>query len=208
MAGGGERFKSATPKQFHHLQGKPLYQWTLEKLEDSQLFDEILLVCPKEHIPKSTHPVVMGGSTRQESSYLGLTACKGADIVLIHDSARPFVSTRILKENIEQASLHGAADTCIPSSDTIVQTSDGHTIDHIPNRKHLWRGQTPQTFSYPLIVEAHKKTAKKNATDDCQLVIDLGKKVAIVQGEETNIKITTTQDLQFAEHLLQMLRQD
>ncbi len=200
MAGQGERFGDPIPKQFHLLNGKPLYQWTLERLENSKLFDEIILVCPPENVKEvqsaTTNTVIPGGSTRQESSYLGLIAAAGADIVLIHDAVRPSVSERILRENIEKALLHRAVDTCIPSTDTIVYSPTGTTIETIPCRREYLRGQTPQTFSYNLILEAHRKTKTTNATDDCQLVLELKKKIYIVKGEEENGKITSLRDFQ------------
>ena len=204
-SGTGERFGDPLPKQFHLLAGKPVYQIAVEKLLSSNLFEEIILVCHPDWIDRieTSVTVIPGGKTRQKSSHLGLLAAgQSTEIVLIHDAVRPFVSTRILKENIEMAKKYGACDTCIPSADTLVETRDGTTLSQIPNRAHFRRGQTPQTFKYPLILEAHQKATQEGATDDCQLVLDLGHSIRIVEGDEQNIKITSSIDLIFAEAIL------
>lgn len=213
MAGQGDRFGHPLPKQFHILEGKKIFQWTLDRLLQSGLFEEIILVCPedrKEEIEVFDNVrVVVGGATRQESSYRGLLACgEETEIVLIHDAVRPFVSQKILEENIHAARLYGAVDTCIASADTLVYAPKGDQIEEIPLRAHFLRGQTPQTFKYGLIREAHERGQKRDATDDCQLVLDLGFPVHIVKGEESNLKITTAMDLVIAERIVQNLRLD
>ncbi len=208
MAGSGTRFNSPLPKQFHFLAGKKIYQHTLERFLASQLFAEIILVCPEawlSQVQQEVHApcvrVVPGGKTRQESSYLGLLACgPDTEIVLIHDAVRPFVSIEILKKNLELSKKYGAVDTCIPSADTLVHSDDLVKISSIPDRKTLLRGQTPQTFSYPLILQAHQQ-ARIQATDDCSLVLALAKPVHIVPGDESNMKITSDLDLYLAEQL-------
>ncbi len=215
MGGLGFRFQSTLPKQFHYLSGKRVYLYALDALARSGLFDEILLVCHKdwkETVAKETKKIptvsiIEGGSSRQESSYLGLLHCSNPHLVLIHDAVRPFVSQRILLENIEHAFNFGAVDTCVASSDTIIYSEDQKILTSIPDRKRLLRGQTPQTFSYPLILEAHEHALKKkmnSVSDDCRLVVELGKNVSIVAGEESNIKITSKLDLFLAEQILRL----
>ncbi|MFI5335112.1 MAG: 2-C-methyl-D-erythritol 4-phosphate cytidylyltransferase [Chlamydiales bacterium] len=214
MGGRGARFNSPLPKQFHLLGEKRIYLHTLDTFVESGFFQEIILVCAHdwiEEVEKEVHSytgvrVVAGGETRQDSSYLGLLACgKETDRVIIHDAVRPFVSHAILKRNVEACEKHEAVDTCIPSADTLIKTRDGKTIDAIPPRKELMRGQTPQSFSYKLILEAHARAKKSrvSATDDCALVLAMEKEVYIVAGEEKNIKITTDFDFAVAERLFQ-----
>ena len=209
MGGEGKRFSTAIPKQFHLLGGLSVYQHTLNTFRESGLFREIILVCHPDWIHKVQEEspdvkVVSGGNTRQKSSLRGLEACNPAcNYVMIHDAVRPFVSHQILRDNIQAVLESDAVDTCIPSSDTIVMTQDGSSIASIPPRHQLWRGQTPQTFTYPLICEAHRNTTQTNATDDCQLIIDLGLRVAIVRGSEKNFKITTEWDLKMAHYFLE-----
>lgn len=206
LGGEGARFGSAIPKQFHWLEGKRIYEHALKTLANSCLFDEILLVCHKDWIDLPYEGVVSGGKTRQESSYLGLKAFKKRpDIVLIHDGVRPFVTETILRNNVQGAIEWGAVDTCIPSADTIVHAPDGEFIDSIPKRKEFLRGQTPQTFRMDWILEAHQKALEdgiENATDDCQLILRLGRKVYVVPGDEQNIKITSEIDLFIANQII------
>lgn len=217
FAGEGVRFGSELPKQFHRLSGKKIYLHTVERFLSANLFEEIILVCPETwknevagdiaDYKKIPIKVVAGGSTRQESSYLGLLACrKNTHCVVIHDGVRPFVSHEILRANIEGAMQHGAVDTCIPSTDTLAHSTTGTHIDSIPNRSELLRGQTPQSFSYSLILGAHEQALKQNlkVSDDCSLIIAMGKQVFIVQGDEHNIKITSMLDLFIAEQLLRL----
>ena len=214
MGGEGKRFGSSIPKQFHLLQNKRVYRYALDTFLESGFFDEILLVCPyswKEEVQKevgSLAQVVEGGSTRQESSYAGLKNFQiPPRIVMIHDAVRPFVSQKILQQNIETALLKGAVDTCIPSTDTLIFSPDNQTIETVANREQYLRGQTPQTFFYDWILEAHEKALQQgiqNATDDCRLVLNLGKSISIIEGNERNFKITSEFDLTIAEIFLSM----
>ena len=210
MGGSGVRFGEHVPKQFCLLGGKPLYLYALETFLQTGVFDEIVLVCHPDWVKTiEASPLlrpVSGGLTRQESSRTGLNAFSIApEIVLIHDAVRPFVSEAIIKANLDAAIAWGAADTCIPTADTLVHAPERNWIGSIPKREEFLRGQTPQTFRYNLIVEAHEKAKQagiSNSSDDCRLVLDLGGKVAVVQGSEENLKITSAFDLSVAEALL------
>ena len=215
MGGTGKRALSPLPKQFHLLGNKPIYQHTLATFQDSKLFKEIILVSHfdwvskvKEEVSSWPHvKVVPGGETRQASCAKGLEACSSScAYAMIHDAVRPFVSIEILKKNSEAVLKSDAVDTCIISSDTIIMTEDGRWINSIPLRSQFYRGQTPQTFSYPLICKAHKETPLENASDDCQLVMDLGIPVAMVEGSEENFKITTEWDLKIAQAWVELGR--
>ncbi len=207
MAGAGERLGSEIPKQFLLLGSKKIYRHALDTFRTSGLFDEIVLVCHPNWIDRlQEETAVVGGKTRQESAYCGLKGFKiRPDIVLIHDAVRPFVTEKILKENVEAAIQFGAVDTCIPSMDTLVHAPGGKVIGSIPNRGEYLRGQTPQTFRMDWILEAHERTHQDNASDDCQLVLRLGKKVHVVLGDEKNIKITTEFDLRIAEQIYSLV---
>ena len=216
MGGTGIRFGSEIPKQFHRLAGKKVYLHTLETFLESKLFEEIILVCPQlwlEEVKKDTGPyssisVIEGGNTRQESSLKGLLACgSSTEIVVIHDAVRPFLSLEILKQNVDGALRHQAVDTCIPSADTLVYAPEKNQIADIPARANYLRGQTPQSFSYPLILNAHLKAKNDgiiNSSDDCSLALRLGHPVHVVIGSEENIKITSELDLFLAEQLLRL----
>jgi 2-C-methyl-D-erythritol 4-phosphate cytidylyltransferase len=200
MAGEGSRFGG--PKQFVLLGGAPLYWHALTALRRCAGIDEIVLVCPPGREVEEGERVISGGKSRQESVYLGLQAVE-ADIVVIHDAARPFVTEGIIEAAIRAAIAVGAADTCIPAVDTMVRSADGKRIGEIPPRAEFFRGQTPQAFRYAWIKEAHEATRGQGATDDCQLILQQGRPVAIVEGSEMNFKITSKRDLEIAEALLQ-----
>lgn len=211
MAGSGNRFGSEIPKQFHRIGARPIYSYTLNALLGAQIFDEILLVTHPEWVEIVAHEapvgkVIQGSKTRQESSFTGLkNFSQKPDIVLIHDAVRPFVSKEILISNVENAIIHGAVDTCIPSSDTLVYAPQGAQIEQIPDRSHYQRGQTPQTFHYEKILKAHQETKLENATDDCVLILEQGDPVYITPGEERNFKITNKHDINLAELLINNL---
>lgn len=205
MAGSGERFGGLAPKQFYLLQNKPIYRYALETLLEASVFDQIILVSHPDWVDIPHPYVIKGGKNRQESAYLGLKALDPKpDLVLIHDAARPFLTKKMIEENLEKASAYGAVDTCIPSTDTPVFAPDGERIENIPPRKAFFRGQTPQTFRYDWIMEAHEKALRDGlfgASDDCQLLLRMGKKVYITKGSEKNIKVTTEADLAIVEAL-------
>ena len=216
LGGKGERFGGL--KQFCRLAGKKVYLRTLRR---SPLLPFLIRSCssaPRERgrsFLKEVLPwgvlcdVIVGGKTRQESSYAGLSAChEGTKFVLIHDAVRPFVTKEILEENLRLVEEWGAVDTCTLATDTIVHSAGGETIDGIPPRREYYQGQTPQTFSYREICKAHRIALERGiqgSTDDCQLLLALGKKVAIAKGSPSNIKITTALDLFLAEQLLRTL---
>ena len=216
MGGSGERFQSVCPKQFHRLAGKKVYLYTLETFLQSQLFGEIVLVCPdlwidqvkEDIVTYSNIKVVAGGKTRQESSLNGLLAADDqTQVVVIHDAVRPFVSNEILEQNIAAAKKYRAVDTCIPSADTLVYAPEGNEIAAIPLRSAYLRGQTPQSFDYSLILKAHveaKGAGFCNQSDDCSLVMRGGHAVHVVAGSEENIKITSELDLFLAEQLFRL----
>lgn len=212
MGGEGRRFGGQIPKQFLILNDRKIYLHTLETFQSAQIFDSIVLACHPDwliEVQKEANDciVVSGGATRQQSSYLGLKAFPTKpDIVVIHDAVRPFISHEIIKKNLEQAIIHGAVDTCIPSADTLVFAPEKTTIASVPSRDQYMRGQTPQTFLYECILNAHENAIKngiENCSDDCQLVLKEGKRVQIVLGSESNIKITTEFDLTLAKILVE-----
>lgn len=204
MGGEGKRFGKKTPKQLCLLEGQPIYRYPLKTFRDLGIFDEIVLVChPEWQVQEEGVGIVEGGATRQESSSAGILGLeKAPEIVLIHDAVRPFVSKEIILKNLEAAIRWGACNTCIPTVDTLVHVPERNWIEKIPKREEFLRGQTPQTFRYDWIRAAHEKTKRKNATDDCRLVLDLGKKIAVVSGSEENFKITSEFDLELAALLL------
>ena len=218
MGGTGARFGGDIPKQFLMLGEKPVYRYSLDTLLELNVFDEIVLVCHsdwqacilseiKGSIGLESIRVITGGETRQKSSFAGLCAFSTPpDIVLIHDAVRPFITPKIVTDNLTAAIAYGAADTCIPSFDTLVYAPNKRVIAAIPKREDFQRGQTPQTFRFNWILEAHREAHSRgvaNATDDCTLVAAGGRSIAIVPGDEMNFKITSEFDLILARAVLQ-----
>lgn len=201
------------PKQFIDIYGKPIIIHTLETFDSHSEIDAIAVVCLEEWMDdlkillrkyeiSKVKWMVKGGKTRQESIYNVIETiskeCSKDDIVVIHDSVRPLVTHKIISNNIIGAKEHGAVDTVVPSADTIVKSIDGITIEEVPNRSQLYIGQTPQSFKFSLIKEAHYKAIEENvldSTDDCQLILKLGENVYLVEGDKLNFKITSFDDL-------------
>ena len=218
LAGGtGSRMSLDMPKQFAVVKGKPIMAYTLSVFQNSLLVDSIYLVSHKEYFEQSksiieqynitkVRDIIEGGQTRQESVFNALKQmnAKDDDIILIHDCARPLVDEQIIKDNIEQCKLHEAVETAVKSVDTTIEVSE-EQFENSLNRDKLYQVQTPQTFKYRLIKEAHENAIKNrlvNITDDAQLVAKLGHKVFIVNGKKTNLKVTTDEDLKILEALL------
>lgn len=215
MAGTGFRFKEMVPKQFALLAGRPLFSYSLKTLENSAIFDELIVVCHRDWIKElmrypldASIQVVPGGSSRQQSSYLGLIAFETPpDIVLIHDAARPFLTLSQMEKTLDAAIEIGAATVSLPTTDTLVISKEGKTIQKIVDRSHYFRVATPQAFRYPLLIKAHHKAQNNqdfSATDDCSLIQQEGHPVRLVDGALFNLKITLKEDLKMAEALLQM----
>ena len=137
--------------------------------------------------------------------YNGLNKADGSDIVLIHDGARPFVSERIIEEGIKYARMYGAAAPGVMPKDTIkVKNQESFSLE-TPDRNNLVAVQTPQVFDYNIIFGCHKKVKEKHldVTDDTMVVELFGNDVYLYEGEYTNIKITTPEDLILAQYLVE-----
>jgi len=215
--GGGARMKSSIPKQFLYIGGKPIIVYTIEAFQRCDAIDEIIVVMHKDWIKKTqkfvskyhlskVSNIIQGGKTRMDSSYKGLLYLKESEpeIVVIHDAVRPFVTQRIVKESVETARRYGAVDVVVKTTDTIVNAKNNF-INGIPDRRYLFNGQTPQTFKYSLILKAHEFARKNNpsmVTDDARLVLNMKKKVRIINGDYENIKLTTKADIELAETII------
>ena len=218
LAGGkGKRMRSAISKQFIDIKGKPIIYYTLKKFSENKKIDNIIVVLPedevkyfKENILKKyelrINKIVIGGKERQDSVYNALKSLKNSstDIVLIHDGARPFISERIINEGIKFAEIYGAAAPGVMPKDTIkVKNEKNFSVD-TPNRANLVSIQTPQVFKFDEILECHEKIRYngEKVTDDTIVVEKYGYSVYLYDGEYTNIKVTTPEDLILAERLI------
>jgi 2-C-methyl-D-erythritol 4-phosphate cytidylyltransferase len=221
-AGSGSRMHSDIPKQYMLLRGKPLIYYSIKAFEDSGVDDIILVAAPdsveycrKEIVEKyafsKVGAVVPGGSERYLSVYEGLRACTGTDYVLIHDGARPLVDGESISRSIDAVKTEKACVLATPVKDTIkMADSDGYVAD-TPDRSILWAVQTPQSFSYELIMEAYARVfdaekvgkALPPITDDAMIVEHMmSQKVKLIEGNYKNIKVTTPEDIPLAEIFL------
>ena len=212
------------PKQYLLLGGKPVLVHTLEKIAVSADFDCVLVLCPAEWVQQtrdiveaqcgalgSEIVVLAGGATRNDTVANAIAFIEerfevdDETILLTHDAVRPFVTVRMVQENIASAREFGAADTVIPATDTIVESLDGNSISSIPDRRTLYQGQTPQTFNLRRLA-AHMASLtpeeRETLTDACKIFVLRGDRVALVRGDSSNMKITFPQDMRLAESLL------
>ncbi len=210
----GNSTRMGTPKQFIPLNGRPLIAHTLAAFEQCAAIGEIVVVAREEDDTRlreiaeaygitKLSAIVCGGSTRQQSVRNGVNACH-ADYVAIHDGARPLVTPAIIERVIQGAVQYGAATAAVRTKDTVKIADENGVVIETPDRTALWNVQTPQIFEKALYERAWQHAVAQNLdfTDDCQLVEALGESVKLVEGSYTNIKVTTPEDVPFAEELL------
>ena len=207
-AGSGKRFGKNIPKQFENLNGRKIIDYSIEIFLNNKFINGVVIVSNHQWMDFliNNYPeckVVLGGETRQESSFLGLKACpKDTNHVLIHDSARPLISNQIINKIVEKLKDFDAVNLSIPTSDTVVY-SKNKLVQSIPNREEIFLSQTPQSFKYDVILEAHEKSSLNNASDDIQLVKDLNIECYNLMGLIENLKITYPLDIKVAELIMQ-----
>ena len=215
--GSGRRMQSSEAKQYLLLQGIPLLVHTLRTFQESPVIGDIILVVPAADVAMiqsdivdafamtKIRQVVAGGKERQDSVRNGLAVLPAdCEIVLIHDAARPFVSPALIEKAVNGAVREGAVAVGIRVRDTVKQCDgEGRVIDTL-DREQIWMAQTPQAFRRATIVAAHQKAQEDNfyGTDDAALVERMGIPVIMIDSVPGNIKITTTEDLAWAEYRL------
>lgn len=216
FAGGvGKRMKtSGKPKQFLMIHGKPIIVHTLEVFQNHEEIDGIITVCVSDWIDYMNEmkyryrldkiaKIVPGGETGQLSIYNGLKAaaeCYGKNsdnIVLIHDGVRPLIEAHTISMNIASVKKYGSAITSVPAQETIIEVDDGGNITDVIDRSHAMLARAPQSFFLNEILDTQEKAISQgmtNVIDSCTLMRMFGKKLATVEGERNNIKITTPED--------------
>ena len=231
-AGAGKRMNSTVKKQYIELNSHPILSLTLKAFEKSNA-DNVIVVTGKDEIAyvreeivqkyclKKVTAICAGGAERCDSVYEGLKqvlkGTSGSDVaenyVLIHDGVRPLVTPELINSCIENAVKYEACIPGVPEKDTVKEADENMDVSHTPDRKKMYRIQTPQCFSLSLIKEAFVKfyeeaadtgsSASKAITDDAMLVEKYtGHKVKIVPGDYKNIKITTPEDIGLAEYYM------
>lgn len=212
-AGSGTRMKSDKSKLLLEINGKTVIERTIETFSKISAIDEIIVVIREsdldefeKHLSKYDLSYCFGGATRQESVMNAVETIDECDLIIIHDGARPLVTEKEITDTINKAKETGAAAVGVTPKDTIKIVDENLQIVGTPDRSNLISIRTPQVFDFSQYLKAVDLAKKqgKDFTDDCRLVENLGRKVNVVIGEYTNIKITTPEDIPMAESILKM----
>jgi len=216
-AGKGTRMNAGMNKQFMLINDRPLLAQTLAAFQSCDAIDNIILVAGKEELKTCKEQIlgvygfdkvdklVPGGSERQQSVYNGIMELEDdCSIVVIHDGARPILPEGIIERCIDGAKIYGAVSAGMPAKETIKILNEEGFVQYTPERGKVWVTQTPQAFKRDIIVKAHEMANIKgiSGTDDAFLVECMGIKVKMLEGSYENIKITTPEDIIFAEAIM------
>lgn len=209
-SGSGERFKTRIPKQFIKLNGKELISYSIRKFNSINSVESIVIATKKDYFEqlikiikdnklyKVTH-IVEGGSTRHDSVFNGLNVIMPTDDchIIVHDAVRPFITNKKIKEILDAAIDYKAVIPGLKINDTIKEVNRSNFVKRTVPRKYLWEIQTPQIFKYDILWKSFEKANRENykGTDESSIVENAGYKVKIIEGEKTNIKVTTKEDL-------------
>lgn len=225
LAGGiGSRMNiSEMPKQFLPLGNKPIIIHTLEKFLMCSRFDAVFLgvhpdwvlymndLIDKYITNKDKITVVPGGGDRNSTLFNVIDEIERIygenkdNVIITHDAVRPFVTMRIIEENIDAALKYGAVDTVVSAIDTIVTSQNGDVIDGIPERKTMYQGQTPQSFNISLLKKLYNDLSNEEKgilTDACKICVVRNTPVKLVMGDISNLKITTVSDYKIAQAMV------
>jgi 2-C-methyl-D-erythritol 4-phosphate cytidylyltransferase len=212
-AGAGTRLGARLPKALVPLAGRPLFLHSVATFARLGFVREIVLVLPARWIGRvrrrhgkelgrlKVRALVAGGARRQDSVRAGLAAAR-AEVVLVHDAARPLVTARAARAVAVAAARHGAAVLAAPAVDTIKIADRRGRVAATPDRGRVWHAQTPQGFRRAVLLAAYRRAGRADATDDAQLVERAGGTVVVVPGDAANFKVTSREDFARAEKLL------
>jgi 2-C-methyl-D-erythritol 4-phosphate cytidylyltransferase len=192
-AGAGERLGAEVPKAFAVLGGRPMVEWSLDVLRE--VCDRVVVAVPADRVDPPDF--VAGGTTRSESVRNALDAAPEASVVVVHDAARPLVTTELVRRCLDALDGFDGVIAAVPVTDTVKVVEEGQVI-RTPDRGRLWAAQTPQVFR----ADALRRASGTEATDDAALVEAIGGRVRVVEGTPENIKVTTALDVRIAEMLL------
>lgn len=201
--GSSTRFKGQN-KLLYKIDGKPVISFSVELFNSLDYVDEIIISANESIVSYlqdlysnfSKVKIIKGGKTRQASVFAGLKNCNSPDYVIIHDGARPFIKKETIESCLKKANCVGASIVAVKTIDTIKIVDKNGIISSTPDRNTLWNAQTPQIFKYDLILSLHEKYKDCDFTDDAFLFEKESLPVAITEGEYSNFKITTLQDLE------------
>ena len=213
-AGSGERFGKETNKVYKEIKDKPIMAYSMEKFSNNKYIDSLIIVTKleekeecsqiaKKYCNIENKQIIYGGKERQDSVYNALKVADG-EIVIIHDGARPLVTDKMINDCIEAVDSFDGVTVGVKSKDTIKIANNEGTVLSTTERKNTWIIQTPQCFNKEILLKGHNlaKEQGKAVTDDCMIIENMGKKVKIIEGEYTNIKVTVPEDIQLIEGFL------
>ena len=208
----GSATRAGVDKVLADLGGQPVLAWSLAAAQAARCFDQLLVVAPASSLAAVTSlvsarapdaRVILGGATRTASSWAALDAAAGADLVAIHDAARPFVPPSLFSRCVEVARTEGSAVAGIPLADTVRRADEaGAAIEEV-SREGLWAVQTPQVFQRDLLAQARAAAGDRTFGDDAAALVAAGIQPRMVLGERRNLKITTFEDLAYARELVE-----
>jgi len=207
VAAGTSQRMAGINKLFAPLRGKPLLAWSVDICQRCSLIQQLVLVLNHRDLARgqklkvergwSKVTLCPGGARRQDSVREGLRRIRDCDLVMIHDGARPFLTLDLIKNGLKIVKETGAAVAVVPVKDTIKLVVDERLVGETLQRDKLWAAQTPQMFSFDVIMRAYENLLEE-VTDDATAVERLGHKVQLYMGDYKNIKVTTTEDLALA----------
>ncbi len=207
VAAGTSQRMAGINKLFVPLGGKPLLAWSVDICQRCSLIQQIVLVLNDKDLARgeklkkerdwSKVTLCPGGARRQDSVREGLRRIRDCDLVMIHDGARPFLTLDLIEDGLKIVEETGASVAAVPVKDTIKLAVDERLVGETLQRDKLWAAQTPQMFSFDVIMRAYENLSAE-VTDDATAVELLGHKVQLYMGDYRNIKVTTTEDLALA----------
>ncbi|NCC87705.1 MAG: 2-C-methyl-D-erythritol 4-phosphate cytidylyltransferase [Clostridia bacterium] len=223
--GSGNRFGNDMPKQFADVYGKTILEYCIQNFNNHKDIDKIIVVSNPEHLQRTMQianinkfkkicAIVEGGATRGESSYIGLKEIFSKEKerskikVLIQDAVRPNTKSNLIDRVLTALEKNKAVSVAVPTTDTIYISDENNCLEAIPDRTKLFKAQTPQGFNFEFIYQSYlalEKVHRFKQTDDCSIVhkVAPSEKIEIIEGDNNNLKITFTEDL---EHFRQILK--
>lgn len=212
VAGNSTRYGQNRNKNFELLNGKMVLSYSLNAFDNNKYIDNIIIVSKEEEkdiiqkmldeqkINKSVI-IVNGGETRQKSVYNAIIKTN-SDIVIIHDGARPAIKDKYINECVESMGEVNGATIGVKTKDTIKITNDNNIVITTTPRQNTWIIQTPQCFDRKMLVEMHERYKNDECTDDCMLLEKAKENVKIIEGDYTNLKITTYEDIKIMSEIM------
>ena len=207
----GNATRAGVDKVLADLGGQPLLAWSLASGLSARCFDDIVVVAPNNNLEvirvvvyarAPTARVVPGGATRTASSWAALDAAADAEVIALHDAARPFAPPSLFARCVEIALAHGSAVAGLPLADTVRRADEAGAATEELSREGLWSAQTPQVFRRELLARARAMAGERSFDDDAAALVASGLRPKMVLGERRNLKITTLEDLAYARELV------